>query len=100
MERTFGEIIKKERNDRDWSVRDFITKLSQLGAEVSPTYITKIEVHGEIPKPELICKIAELFALDYTPLLEAAKKNKMRTFEQLLTKKYENAVKLYRTQKD
>lgn len=99
MDRTFGEIVKKERNDRDWSVRDFITKLARLGAEVSPTYITKIEIHGEIPKPELICKIAELFTLDYTLLLDAAKKNKVRTFEQLLTKKYDNAVKLYRVQK-
>lgn len=99
MEKTFSEIIRKARSDKALTVKEFIEQLKQLGADLSPSYITKIEVHGEIPQPDLVCKIAEILNLDQLTLLEAAKENKIRSYEQVLEKKYETAVKLYRLQR-
>ena len=93
---SFGYKVQAARKKKGWAVKTFIDRLD---VELSPAYITKIEVHGEIPAPSLICKIAEILDLDRAALLEAAKENKMRTFEESLEKKYEQAVTLYRLQK-
>jgi transcriptional regulator with XRE-family HTH domain len=96
MNKVFGELIKKLRKEKSWTIKDFIEK---LGSDLSQTYITKIEVYGEIPSPEVICKIAGVFNYDENKLLEYAKKNKVERFEKSLEDKYQKAVGLYRTQK-
>lgn len=75
-------MVKRARHSKAWTVKQFIEQLGRLGTELSPTYVTKIEVHGEIPNPELICKIADVLNLNQSTLLDAAKKNKARSFEQ------------------
>ncbi|MFA5880259.1 MAG: helix-turn-helix transcriptional regulator [Candidatus Margulisiibacteriota bacterium] len=96
MNKAFGELIQKLRKEKGWTIKDFIEK---LGSDLSPTYITKIEVYGEIPSPEVICKIADVFNFDEKELLERAKQNKVERFEKSLEEKYQKASGLYRTQK-
>ena len=96
MKKIFGEKIQAHRREKGWTVREFIER---LGGELSPAYVTKIEVHGEIPSPELICKIAGVFGLKEQELLEAAKEIKVQLFEESLDKRYQKAVELYRLQR-
>lgn len=95
MSKAFGELIQKLRKEKEWTIKDFIEK---LGGELSPTYITKIELYREIPSPEVICRIADVFKYDVEKLLDYAKKNKVDRFEKSLEEKYQKAVGLYRTQ--
>ena len=96
MKKSFADIVQSHRKEKGWTVKEFIEK---LGGELSPAYVTKIEVHGEIPSPELICKIAGVFSLKEQELLEAAKEIKVQQFEESLEKRYQKAAGLYRLQK-
>ncbi|MCL5875362.1 MAG: helix-turn-helix domain-containing protein [Candidatus Dependentiae bacterium] len=93
----FGKIVQSHRRQKNWAVRTFI---DLLGEDLSPAYITKIEIHGEIPSPQLICKIAEVLGLDQQDLLAKAKEEKVKSFGALLDKKYQTAISLYRLQKE
>jgi len=95
MKKTFGEMVQEFRRKKGWTVKTFI---EQLGQDVSPAYITKIEIHDEIPSPGLICRIADVLNVDYESLLKAAKDDKIKHFEESLEKKYQKAVGLYRLQ--
>ena len=96
MEKSFIEIVQDCRRKNGWTVKEFIVK---LGGNLSPAYITKIEVHGEIPRPGLICEIATVCNLNKQDLLEIAKKSKVQQFEESLEKKYRHALDLYKSQK-
>ena len=85
----FGDKIKIARKQKGLTVKSFI---QLLGIKVSPSYITKIEIHGEIPEPNLIGRIAEVLDLNRNELLEIAKESKIRNFEQTITKKYKQAM--------
>ncbi len=99
---SFGELIQRLRKEKNWKVQSFIEKLGPIGRDkkkLSPAYITKIEVHGEIPNPEVICKIAEVLGYDLEKLLNSAKQRKLKKYEKSLEEKYEKATTFYRTQK-
>ena len=91
MKKTFGETVQAHRKQKGWTVKEFIER---LGGDLSPAYVTKIEVHGEIPSPELICKIAGAFNLDEQELLEAAKQIRVQQFEESLDKRYQRVRQL------
>ncbi len=96
MEKTFGSIVQSHRREKGWTVKAFI---EQLGKDISPAYITKIEVHGEIPSPELICKIADVLNIEYEKLLNPAKNDKVKHFTETLEKKYQKAEGFHRLQR-
>ena len=98
----FGELIQNKRRKKGWTVKEFIEELGEIGKKgkrISPAYITKIEVHGEIPNPEVICKMANVLNYDVDELLKCAKQHKMDKFSNTLKKKYDKAFELYRSQK-
>ena len=99
---SFGELILKLRKDNQWTVKDLIDKLEAKGRtkSLSPAYITRIEQYGEIPSPDLICRMAEVFRYDEKKLLDCARKIKVQKFDQNLQDKYDKAVGFYRTQKN
>lgn len=97
LDTSFGELIQRLRREKNWTVKEFIEKLGEI---ISPAYMTKIEVHGEIPKPELICKMADVFKYDVNELLECAKQHKVKKFSKTLKDKYDKAFGLYRSQKN
>ncbi len=94
---SFGETVQDLRRKKRWTVKNFI---EHLDLDVSPAYITKIEIHGEIPNPNIICKIADAFDMDYEDLLSTAKTDKVKYFKESLEKKYVRAAGLYRIQRE
>ena len=100
-EKTVGKIIRAERLKRDWTVKTFREQiLSRIKGTVSPAYITRIEQYDEIPSPELLCVIADIFGYDVEQLLGLAKEAKVRRFDENLEKKYQEAAGLFRTRKE
>jgi len=97
MNKEFGNLIQKLRKEKGWTVKEFIEKLE--GQKISPTYMTKVEVYGEIPSPELTCKMADILGCDPQKLLDTAKEHKINKFEKTLNEKYEKAVGMYRLEK-
>ena len=98
---SFGDLIQTLRRSKQWTVKDLIKKLESKGQKsISPAYITRIEQYGEIPSPELICRIADVFNYDQKKLLECAKRIKIQRFDKALKEKYQKAVGLYRIQKE
>ena len=96
-ELSFGELILSMRKEREWTIKEFIERIKRLGYKnITPAYITRIEQYNEIPSPELICHIADVFGYDVEKLLEHAKRMKIERFNKTLGEKYRKAVGLYR----
>jgi len=94
---SFGELIQALRQERGWTVKEFIGKLeSRWGKKISPAYITRVEQYGEIPSPDVICLIADIFGYNLDELLNCAKSEKMNKFDKALEEKYQKAVGLFR----
>ena len=97
---SFGELVQVLRKSKGWTVKDMIGELESKGQEsISAAYITRIEQYGEIPSPELICRIADVFSYDEEKLLECAKRIKVEKFSKSLKEKYRKAAGLYRTER-
>jgi transcriptional regulator with XRE-family HTH domain len=97
MHRTFGDIVKRHRSEKGWTIKEFIDRLkADSRTTVSPAFITRVEQYGEIPGPELICRMAEVLELDLKKLLETARRVKVEKFDRGLEKKYQEAAGLYR----
>ena len=86
---TYGQMVQQARRKKELTVKTFIQR---LGIKLSPAYVTKIEIHGEIPTPLLTCKIAEVLDIDLMSLVESAKENKRRMFNELLERKWEEVA--------
>ena len=100
--KSFGQIVQEKRKENGWNVKDFIEKLgvvSKEGRMISAPYITRIEVHGEIPTPEVIIRIAEVLNCNEEDMLKIARDNKVKTISQTLKRKYATAYGLYRKSK-
>ena len=97
MNKELGHLIQKLRKGKNWTVKEFIEKLGEQ--QVSPAYMTKVEVYGEIPSPELICKMADVLGGSQKQLLDLAKEHKVFRFEKALEEKYQKAVGMYRLEK-
>lgn len=83
---TYGQMVQIARKKKEWTVKTFIKR---LGDDLSPAYITKIEIHNEIPTPLLTLKIAEVLGIDKDTLVEAAKRERRRVFNEMLDRKYD-----------
>jgi len=98
--RSFGELVIELRHKKGLTIKELIEKLKAKGQErVTPAYITRIEQYGEIPSPEMICRMADVFDYDVDKLLDCAQKIKVRRFDESLAEKYRKAVGLYKKEK-
>jgi len=96
---SFGQHVQALRKEKGWSVKQFIDEIgdmSKRGQKISAPYITRIEVHGEIPTPEIIIRIAEVLGCNEEEMLEMARENKVSKISQSLEEKYKHAYGLYR----
>jgi transcriptional regulator with XRE-family HTH domain len=82
---SFGKIIKNNRTKKGYSVRDLI---KVLNIKLSTAYITKIELHGEIPTGKIIKGLARALDLDEKELLDIAKEEKLREYLIVLNEKF------------
>jgi len=64
MENSFGETIRKLREEQNLLLRELSAKL-----EIDASLLNKIETNSRFAKKELVKKIAEVFNLDYKELL-------------------------------
>ncbi len=98
MEKSFGDLIIEGRRRKEWKVKDFIEAIGRTGVKApTPAFITRVEVHGEIPGPELICAMAEVLGYDPEMMLDKARDRKLRVFDENLEEKYKKAAGEYRT---
>lgn len=87
----FGKRLRELRRDRELTVREFAREIDK-----SPGYVSRIEARGEIPSPELICQIADFYAVNPEELLELAKAGHLDRVEQDLEEKHQEALALFR----
>lgn len=64
MENSFGEEVRKLREERHFLMRELSAKL-----EIDVSLLSKIETNNRIAKKELIAKLAKIFKVDYEELL-------------------------------
>lgn len=97
---TFGRRIKELRQKKDWSVYDLAGKLrNEKGQPMTAGYISKIEVRGEIPSPDIIAQLADVLGAKAEDLFELAKQEKTRELKERLDQKFNDALTLYRKSK-
>jgi len=96
---SLGEIVRSFRKKNKLSAKQFIERLKEIGSTLSPAFITKLEVHGEVPSPDLICKLAEVIGHSPEELLKIARESKIQDYHNSLEKKYKDALSYYRQQK-
>ena len=89
--KTFGDRIKHLREERDLTVRDLA---SLIGA--SAGYVSRVEVRGEIPSPEMICRLAEALHASAEALLAAAKTEQLASARDRIEARHADALRLYR----
>ena len=85
---TFANIFRTKRRQKGWTAQELIKILDR---QLSPAYITKIEAHGEIPSPEVIIRIAQVFEMDEQILLTIAQREKVAKYQSDLQKRYRDA---------
>lgn len=89
-----AEKVKAQRLEKDLGVRDLAGKLG-----VSPGYVSRIEGRGEIPSPEMICRIADVLEIKAEQLLELAAEDVLNRTKEDLSQKHTEALRLYRRKK-
>ena len=64
MENSFGETIRKLREENNLLLREVSAKL-----EIDTSILSKIENNNRVAKKELVKKFSKLFKVDYNELL-------------------------------
>jgi transcriptional regulator with XRE-family HTH domain len=89
-----GRRIRELRTNRGLSVRQFADLLDKSSA-----YISKIEARGEIPSPELLCKMVDILKANLEELLRLAKDAHLERTAKDIEDRQASAVALFRKQK-
>lgn len=89
-----GALIRNLRRTEGLTVR-------QLASEVgrTPGYISRVETRGEIPSPELICRLADALGAAPGQLLNFAESDVVGRKKRDIQEKHKTALKLYRRTK-
>lgn len=91
---SFSARIKQLRHDRGITVRQFADALGK-----SPGYVSRIEARGEIPSPELTCRIANLLGAPPEELLELARLDVLQRTDKEIKVRHEEVLSLFRKSK-
>jgi transcriptional regulator with XRE-family HTH domain len=89
-----AERVKAKRLQLKIGVREFAELVG-----VSAGYVSRVEVRGEIPSPELICKIGALLGVEPDELLDLAKDDILARTTEDLSQRHKEALRLYRRKK-
>jgi transcriptional regulator with XRE-family HTH domain len=89
-----GQRLRELRDQRGLTVRELAEHI-----EKTPGYVSRIEARGEIPSPELLCVIADLYKIAPEELLNLAKQCYLERTERDVDAKNESALALYRKQR-
>ena len=87
----FGHVLREFRHSRGLTVRQLADMV-----EKTPGYISRIEVRGEIPSPDLICRLAEELQVPADELIERLTRDVLKRTETELRARYDEAIVAYR----
>lgn len=85
MQKKLGKLIRKLRNDQNLTIKELNKK---IGKNLSNSYMSKVELYGEIPSKEVICLLAEAFKIDKEILLDIARQEKLDKYKEHLKNWY------------
>lgn len=88
MDNQLGLIFRKARRKKSWTVNRLLVELESLNVTCSPSYITNIETHKEIPRPEVVVSISKALGIDPLLMLDIAKRSKIKEFEEKIEMRY------------
>ena len=88
-----ARLVRDCRRKKGLSVKDLAEKMT-----VTPGYISRIEVRGEIPSPDVIIKLAGVLGMDAEALVEAAKAEKVEQVSETVGRRFDEAIALYRNE--
>lgn len=88
VEKTFGAVLKWERQKRGWAVHNL---LSHSGIYVSAPYICAVESGRTIPSIIVMMKFARVYQLDPDELFQLYKTAYLKKVMAKLEKKYARA---------
>ena len=91
---TLGRRLRELREQRRLTVRQFADQIKK-----TPGYVSRIEARGEIPSPELLCAIANVYGVAPEELLDLAKQCYLDRTEREVDEKNLSALALYRKEK-
>lgn len=83
--------LKELRTKKGLTVREFAKKIGK-----SPGYVSRIEVRGEVPSPELLCAIASIFRAKPESLLALAKEAQLEQAAKTIDQRQMSALALHR----
>ena len=91
---TLGQRLRELREKECLTVRQFADRIKK-----TPGYVSRIEARGEIPCPELLCAIADVYRVVPEELLELAKRCYLERAEREVELKNSSALALYRKER-
>ena len=86
--------LKEFRTKKGLTVREFAEMIGK-----SPGYVSRIEVRGEVPSPELLCAIASIFKAKPESLLALAKEAQLEQAARMIDQRQMSALALHRKEK-
>jgi len=84
---SFAQEIRELRVRKGWTAHELARAVC-----ATPGYISKIEVRGVIPSPEMIIKLAGVLDGDAAELFELAKGDKIQEVTQSVERRYNNIL--------
>lgn len=83
----FAREVKRLRADRGLTIRDLAAKLGK-----SVAYLAKIEIQGEVPRPEFTVEIARALQVEPAVLLRLAKEARLSNIAADIHREYKQAL--------
>lgn len=90
---TLGLRLRELRAQKGLTVRE----LAEL-IDKTPGYVSRFETRDEIPSGELLCQLADIYAVAPDELLELAKQAHLKRTAADLDERYQATLALYRKQ--
>ena len=91
---TLGQYLRRLREQNGLTVRQFAGCIKK-----TPGYVSRIETRGEIPSPELLCAIADVYHVAPEDLLDLSKQCYLGRIEREIEAKNMSALALCRKEK-
>lgn len=85
MTESFGKRIRDRRMSLNMTIRELINR---MGNCFSPAYMSKIEIHAELPSAEGVRKLCLALDLDQQEMLDLIRKEKFVKEGKRIAEKY------------
>lgn len=87
VDKTFGQIVRSYRIANSLLVKELAIRLG-----VSSAYVSRIERRGEIPRPYIVGKIADVIGVKQCELCDIAISEKLKSYRESVSQDYKNSI--------